>query len=313
VNNCFHIADITITILDEYRYGFQGQEKDNEIKGEGNSINYKYRMHEPRIGRFFAVDPLTSKYPHNSPYAFSENRVLDAIELEGLESVVVVSGVGVVKNGFIMYETQVYHNMTSSQFESHRTNGTLPEPDYTTYLARDAWDVKSSSEPIVKHSKDRYGSKNETPPGIYFLFKPNTNGDKGGGHYSLYLGDENGKRSIEGPDATREGIAIHQYSPNDAQGCLTTCTGRDTKPINNLVNNIPDLDDDSKTVEIILLDRDVVTGNFKNPANGPVKYIGVVGGGEPIKINVDIEKMSPRPTPKKISTSKPIINEPIKR
>src|SRR5690606_16090171 len=71
---------------DDYRYGFQGQEKDDEVKGEGNSINYKYRMHDPRIGRFFAVDPLAPYYPHNSPYAFSENRVIDRIELEGLES-----------------------------------------------------------------------------------------------------------------------------------------------------------------------------------------------------------------------------------
>jgi RHS repeat-associated protein len=70
-----------------YRYGFQGQEKDDEVKGEGNSVNYKYRMHDPRIGRFFAVDPLTNEYPHNSPYAFSENVVINAIELEGLEKV----------------------------------------------------------------------------------------------------------------------------------------------------------------------------------------------------------------------------------
>ena len=42
-------------------------------------------MHDPRVGRFFAVDPLFRKYPYNSPYAFSENRVIDGIELEGLE------------------------------------------------------------------------------------------------------------------------------------------------------------------------------------------------------------------------------------
>ena len=72
----------------DYRYGFQGQEQDDEIKGEGNSVNYKYRMHDPRIGRFFAVDPLAPDYPHNSPYAFSENRVIDALELEGLEKVI---------------------------------------------------------------------------------------------------------------------------------------------------------------------------------------------------------------------------------
>lgn len=69
----------------EYKFGFQGQEVDPEIKGEGNALNYKYRMVDPRIGRFFMIDPLSDKYPHNSPYAFSENRVIDGVELEGLE------------------------------------------------------------------------------------------------------------------------------------------------------------------------------------------------------------------------------------
>jgi RHS repeat-associated protein len=69
----------------DYRYGFQGQEKDDEIKGEGNSVNYKYRMHDPRVGRFFAVDPLAAKYPFYSSYSFSGNRVVDKTELEGLE------------------------------------------------------------------------------------------------------------------------------------------------------------------------------------------------------------------------------------
>ncbi|NOQ72486.1 MAG: hypothetical protein GQ574_10820 [Crocinitomix sp.] len=69
-----------------YRYGFQGQEMDDEVKGEGNSVNYKYRMHDPRIGRFFAVDPLARKYAHLSVYQFSSNSPIFAIELEGLES-----------------------------------------------------------------------------------------------------------------------------------------------------------------------------------------------------------------------------------
>jgi RHS repeat-associated protein len=72
----------------KYRYGFQGQEQDNEIKGQGNSVNYKYRMHDARIGRFFATDPLASKYPYYSPYQFSGNRVIDRVELEGLEPAV---------------------------------------------------------------------------------------------------------------------------------------------------------------------------------------------------------------------------------
>ncbi len=70
----------------DYRYGFQGQEMDDEVKGEGNSLNYTFRMHDPRIGRFFAVDPLASRFSYNSPYAFSENVVINATELEGLEA-----------------------------------------------------------------------------------------------------------------------------------------------------------------------------------------------------------------------------------
>jgi RHS repeat-associated protein len=70
----------------KYRYGFQGQERDDEIKGSGNSINFEFRMHDPRLGRFLSIDPLSAKYPYNSTYAFSENRVIDRIELEGLEA-----------------------------------------------------------------------------------------------------------------------------------------------------------------------------------------------------------------------------------
>jgi RHS repeat-associated protein len=69
-----------------YRYGFQGQERMDEVKGAGNSWDYKYRMHDARLGRFFAVDPLFKDYPFNSNYAFCQNRVVDMIELEGAES-----------------------------------------------------------------------------------------------------------------------------------------------------------------------------------------------------------------------------------
>jgi len=70
-----------------YRYGFEGIEKTDEISGEGNHYQFKYREYDPRIGRFWSVDPLAAYYPWNSPYAFAENRVIDGIDLEGLEYV----------------------------------------------------------------------------------------------------------------------------------------------------------------------------------------------------------------------------------
>lgn len=69
-----------------YRFGFQGEEKDDEISGStGTHYAFKYRMYDARIGKFFSVDPLVKKYPYWSPYAFSGNRVIDMVELEGLE------------------------------------------------------------------------------------------------------------------------------------------------------------------------------------------------------------------------------------
>lgn len=68
------------------KFAFQGQEAETELYGEGNASFFKFRISDNRLGRFFAIDPLSAKYPYNSPYAFSENRVNDAIELEGLET-----------------------------------------------------------------------------------------------------------------------------------------------------------------------------------------------------------------------------------
>jgi RHS repeat-associated protein len=71
---------------DAYRFGFQGAEKDDEVHGAtGTSYAFEYRMHDPRIGRFLSIDPLAQDFAWNSPYAFSENRVLDGIDFEGLE------------------------------------------------------------------------------------------------------------------------------------------------------------------------------------------------------------------------------------
>jgi len=77
--------DRTWTAGQDYRYGFQNQEKDSEVYGEGNLVNYTFRMNDTRLGRFFALDPLKKKYPSLSPYHFSHNSPIGMVEIEGLE------------------------------------------------------------------------------------------------------------------------------------------------------------------------------------------------------------------------------------
>ncbi|WP_347067445.1 RHS repeat-associated core domain-containing protein [Flavobacterium sp. WV_118_3] len=77
----------------EYRYSFNGKEKDDEIKGEGNHYDYGMRNNDPRSGRFFSVDPLTKSYPALTPYQFASNTPIMAIDLDGMEAKVVTYGV----------------------------------------------------------------------------------------------------------------------------------------------------------------------------------------------------------------------------
>jgi RHS repeat-associated protein len=68
-----------------YRYGFNGKENDNEVKGEGGQQDYGMRIYEPRLGRFLSVDPVSYLFPWNSPYAFAENDIIRNIDLDGLQ------------------------------------------------------------------------------------------------------------------------------------------------------------------------------------------------------------------------------------
>lgn len=61
---------------DSYGHGYQGKEKDNELKGDGNAYYFKERMYDPRIGRWLSIDPNAKKFPGESPYiAMSANPV----------------------------------------------------------------------------------------------------------------------------------------------------------------------------------------------------------------------------------------------
>ncbi len=81
------------TSADGYRYGFNGMENDDEVnKGSGNSIDFGARMYDPRIGRWFAVDPLAAKFPAYTPYSFVNNMPIWALDPDGRDIIVLSYG-----------------------------------------------------------------------------------------------------------------------------------------------------------------------------------------------------------------------------
>ncbi len=74
-----------------YRYGFNGKEKDDELKGIGNSYDFGARLYDSRVGRWFARDPKESKYPNLSPYNAFENNPIFFIDPDGKDAGVTIN------------------------------------------------------------------------------------------------------------------------------------------------------------------------------------------------------------------------------
>jgi len=73
----------------EYRYGFNGQEKDDEIKGAGNSYDFGARILDVRLGGgFLSLDAYSSHYPSISPYAFVARNPIFYVDPDGNQIVV---------------------------------------------------------------------------------------------------------------------------------------------------------------------------------------------------------------------------------
>lgn len=68
---------------------FQGQEINEELGLNWHS--FKWRNYDASLSRFMNIDPLAEKFMYNSPYAFSENKVISHFELEGLEAVLAIT------------------------------------------------------------------------------------------------------------------------------------------------------------------------------------------------------------------------------
>ncbi|MBA3900095.1 MAG: RHS repeat-associated core domain-containing protein [Bacteroidetes bacterium] len=67
----------------DYRYAFNGMERDDEVKGNGNHYTTEWRQYDPRLGRFFSIDPAMAKYPDWSPYVFSFNNPINFNDPDG--------------------------------------------------------------------------------------------------------------------------------------------------------------------------------------------------------------------------------------
>ncbi len=140
---------------DGYRYGFNGMEKDDEVKGSGNSYDFGARLYDPRLGRWLNRDPLESKYPGISTYAFSYNNPLVFKDPDGNNGKLVID----YENRTITFESTVYlysseegHNLKKQAQDAQQ----ILDNSITSYgildKAGETWTVSMNIS--IKYDKD---------------------------------------------------------------------------------------------------------------------------------------------------------------
>lgn len=170
-----------------YRYGFNGQEKDDEVYGAGNLNSFEYRIYNSRIGRFMSIDPHSDSYPNWNPYNFVFDNPLVLIDPDGRDPI---------------YGKNFWGNV--------KLIGDDGKKDNKSYLVRGK--VKRDVKSATKEKKDYTGDLTEgkkvikIPTGQIMddVIQSVTDTEKSqmenGGHANI--GDAKATRWDEGPPAT---------------------------------------------------------------------------------------------------------------
>jgi len=102
---------------------YQGQEFTEDL---GLNVHeWKFRMSDPAIGRFWQIDPLAQDYVYNSTYAFQENKLGMGVELEGAELLDRLNaGIKQAKQGI----SNLFNNETSKELNRRIESAKTEDP-----------------------------------------------------------------------------------------------------------------------------------------------------------------------------------------
>jgi RHS repeat-associated protein len=135
-----------------YRYGFNGQEKDDEINVGGGSYDFGARIYDSRLGRWVSQDPVTQ--PYQSPYCGLNNSPIYLLDPNGEKVGAEIDKKQQGKNATGLSEKQQLEALETTKSELEKTTGLKLNLVKTTEKNKDIYNFE-----IDKSSKPEGGSK----------------------------------------------------------------------------------------------------------------------------------------------------------
>jgi RHS repeat-associated protein len=220
---------------DFYRRGFNGMEKDDEVKGGGNSYDFGARMYDSRVGRFLSLDAYASKFPNTSPYNFATNSPLYKIDPNGNWDVEVHAYSDRSKYG---YAIAIVKDNDGNEVYRFKVR------------------VEGSA------GRDRLKKDSDTPTGVYDIPDKDmwiSGGDRGayGPYHRLALFAESGEIKKSGRNAIRIHGGRQEGEDNPilkkTHGCMRSFDD-DIKKMKEITDNLETLDPTEKGGKLTLTD-----------------------------------------------------------
>jgi|GEM_PF-3575031 len=195
---------------EDYRFGFMSYEKDDEIKGGGNSYDMGARLYDPRIGRTPIPDKFKDKYPGISPYAFALNNPIFFVDIDG--------NVIVDKNGNVVtIDRDSDGNITGITATNKKGKVIAPDPftvDMITQvnktdIGRETLNQMDVHKDQFQYREDKTGAETGGGPA-----QSNTSEEKGIVTHKMYIntGYETDGTRFEGasPEEFKNATGVHE-------------------------------------------------------------------------------------------------------
>lgn len=109
-------------------------EKDDEVKGSGNSYTTEFRQYDARLGKWLSVDPLFKDYPWQSPYVGLDNNPIILTDPKGLGT-----DEWVEKDGQMSYDNRVTNQEDATALYGE---GAIYRPNGYTYTSSDGSNIE---------------------------------------------------------------------------------------------------------------------------------------------------------------------------
>jgi RHS repeat-associated protein len=165
-----------------YRYAFNSMEKDDEVKGEGNSYTTEFRQYDARLGRWLSLDPAFSEFEWSSPYVTMANNSIMFIDGDGDKIR------GGLKARKAVKEHVVKLNATIVQLQALETMARIQGSHQAADVFKEARSMYESQQGNIQELKD-------SEVVFHFKYKKNAHAS---GEWSENIGANQEKRNIDG-------------------------------------------------------------------------------------------------------------------